>query len=271
MSDQERRILVPYDYTERSDFAIKHAVQLAKIIESEIVLLNIIDNISREAEEIHKLEKVAQKVIDKYGVKIECKIRHGVVSKVIKAVAESIEAFVVIMKTQPPHGTERFLRSRSIRVMMGSNIPFLVIQAPPMRLAIRNIVFPIDFRKENKEKLVWISILSKYYTSTVHLFKPNANDYRIRNNLEFAKRFLEGKNLSYEIITGKNKISSTYDALDYANEIDAQLIIIMLSKNVSWFSSLMGLNEQKYISNKYKIPIMVLNPRAELHRYEGFN
>jgi nucleotide-binding universal stress UspA family protein len=267
----KRKILVPYDYTELSEFALKYAVQISKIVGFDIVLLHIIDDIDNEAKELHRLEQIAEGTINKYGVVIECKIRTGVIRKVIAAVALSIEAFLVIMKTQPPRGKEKFLRSRSIRVMMGSKIPFIVVQEAPKRLAIRNIVLPIDFRRENKEKLVWISILSKYYTSKIHLFRPKINDYRVRNNVEFAKRFIEGKNLSYEIITGNSKLSSTDEAIEYAHGIDAQLIIIMLSKNVSWFSSLIGLNEQKYISNKYKIPVMVLNPRAELHRFEGFN
>ena len=271
MANHTRNILVPYDYTDRSDYAIKHAVQIAKIIETGIVLLHIIQEISKEAEELQKLKAVADQVKNKYGVDIDCKIRAGVVHQVIKAVAQSIDAFVVIMKTQAPKGKEKILRSRSIRVMMGSRIPFIIIQEPPKRLAIRNIVFPIDFRRENKEKLIWISILSKYYTSKVHLYKPDVNDYRVRNNLEFAKRFLEGKNLSYDIITGNSKLSNANEVIEYANQIDAQLMIIMLSKNVSWFSSLIGLSEQKYISNKHKIPVMVLNPKAELHKYEGFN
>ena len=270
MTNPKRSVLVPYDYTERSDFAVKYAVQIAKIIDSDIVFLHIIEDIEHEATELHRLEKAAKEVIDTYGVTIQCKIRAGVIYNVIKAVAESIDAFAVIMKTQPPKGKERFLRSRSIGVMMGSKIPFIIVQEAPKRLAIRDIVFPIDFRRENKEKLVWISILSKYYTSKIHLFKPNANDYRVRNNVEFAKRFLEGKKFSYEIITGNKSLSNAEETLEYAEKTDAQLIIIMLSKNIGWFSSLFGLSAQKYISNKYKIPVMVLNPKAELHKYEGF-
>jgi len=271
MNTIKRNILVPYDYTDKSDNAVKYAVQLVKIIEGEIVLLHIIEDIAKEADELHKLQAIAKDVVDKYGVIIECKIRVGVISNVIKAVALSIDAFVVIMKSQPPVGKEKILRSRSIRVMMGSKVPFIIVQAAPKRLGIRNIVFPIDFRRENKEKLVWISILSKYYTSLIHLFKPKANDYRVRNNLEFAKRFLEGKKMNYKIITGKHNVSNADEVIEFAKEIDAQLIIIMLRKNVSWLSSLFGLSEQKYIGNKYKIPVMVINPKAELHKYEGFN
>ncbi|QQS51353.1 MAG: universal stress protein [Bacteroidota bacterium] len=271
MTNPKRKILVPYDYTERSDFAIKHAVQFAKIIEADIVLLHVITDIQNEAQELHRLEKVATEFIEKYAVHIECKIRPGVIYKVIKAVAESIEAFMVVMKTHPLRGREKFIRSRSIGVMMGSKIPFIIIQDAPKRLAIRDIVFPIDFRRENKEKLVWISTLSKYYTSKIHLLKPSANDYRVRNNLEFAKRFLEGKKLSYEIVTGKRSYSNANETIEFAHEVDAQLIMIMLNKNIGLFSSLFGLSAQKIITNKYNIPVMVLNPRTELHKYEGFN
>lgn len=270
MSKDKRRILVPYDYTELSDYAVKYAVQLSKIIESDIVLLHVIDDIKDEASELHRLESVAEDTSKKYGVVIENKIRPGVIYKVIKAVAKSIDAFVVIMKTQPPHGSEKFLRSRSIRVMMGSKIPFIIVQESPKRLAIRKIVFPIDFRKENKEKLVWISTLSKYYTSHIHLFKPKVSDYRVKANLGFSLRFLEGKNINYEIVTGSRSLSNADETIEYAHKIDAQLIIIMLSKSIGLFSSLFGLSEQKYISNKYKIPVMVINPRTELHKYEGF-
>lgn len=270
MTTENRKILVPYDYTDLSDSAIKHAVTLAKIIEADLVLLHIIKDLTDEAADTKRLKDVADSITAKYGVHVDIKIRAGVVRKVIKIVAETIDAFLVIMKTQPPRGSERFLRSRSIRVMMGSRIPFIVVQEPPKRLAFRKVLFPIDFRRENKEKLIWISTLSKYYTSKIYLYKPDVNDYKVKTNLDFSRRFLEGKNIDYEIITSKKGQSFTESSIEFANETDVQLIMIMLSKNISRFSNLLGLNEQKYISNKYKIPVMVINPRVELHKYGGF-
>lgn len=272
MTEKTRKILVPYDYTELSDFAIKQAVNIAKIINGSLFLLHVIEDATKKKEDdLEKLSKVAEQYSQKYGITIECQIQVGVIYKVIKSFAVYIDAFLVVMKTQPPRGKERYLRSRSIRVMMGSKIPFIVVQDTPKRLGFKNIVFPIDFRKENKEKLVWISTLSKYYTSKIHLFKPKAKDYRVRTNLEFSKRFLEGKNMDYEIITGTKSILNPKETIEYAHKIDAQLIIIVLRRNVGKFSNLLGLSEQQFISNKYKIPIMVINSKTELHKYEGFN
>lgn len=264
------RILVPFDYSELSEYAVKHAVQIAKITESSIIFLHIIHELTEEAEELKKLQEYADTVKSKYGIHIECKIRPGRVSQVIRTYAETIDALIVVMKTQKPKGREKYIGSRTIRVMAGSKIPFYLVQAPPKRLGLRRVVFPIDFRKENKEKLAWISYLSRFYTSKIFLFKPNANDYIIRNNLGFAKRFLEGKNIDYEIKTAKKKYNLATETLNFANEINAELIIIMLSKNITVAKAMVGLKDQKYISNDYKIPIMCINVRSDLRKYEGF-
>lgn len=271
MDQRVRQILVPYDYSEKSDFAVKHAVQMAKIIEAQIILLHIIEDLSTEDAETKRLQKVADAVVNKYGVSIKVQINQGKVHRVIKEVAQILKVNLVIMKTQEPIGRERFLGSRSIRVMMGSQIPFLVIQEPPKRLGFRRVVFPIDFRKENKEKLRWISFLSKYYTSKIYLFRPNAHDYKVRNNLDFAIRFLEGKDIDYEIIKGKSKFNLSKDAIEFAHEINAEMIVIMLSKKITYAQLIFGLKDQQYISNKYNVPILCLNPRTDLRRLEGFN
>lgn len=270
MDKKKRIILVPYDYSELSGYATKHAVQIAKITDSEIVFLHVISELSREGEETTRLQEVADAITAKYGVTTSVKVRPGKVSRVIKLVAKFLDVFLVVMKTQPPKGKERFLGSRSLRLMMGTDIPFYVVQDIPRRLAMRKVVFPIDFRWENKEKLSWIKTLSKYYKQKIYLFKPNARDYRIRNNLEFSKRFLESKGIDYQIVTSRGKYHVAEESLSFANEIKADAIIIMLSKQITFDKLLFGLREQAYISNPYKIPVMCLSPRTDLTKFESF-
>jgi nucleotide-binding universal stress UspA family protein len=271
MNEKPRKILVPYDFSELSDYAVKHAVQIAKITESSLVFLHIIPNLIYEMEALQKLQLVADGISKKYGIHVDSKIRPGRVSTAIKTVAEMLDVFLVVMKTQKPKGKEKLFGTRAVRVMVGSRIPFMLIQAPPKRLALRRIVFPIDFRKENKEKLGWIGNLSRFYISTIYLVRPNAHDYIIRNNVEFAKRFLEGRNINYEIITAKSRYNITQETLDFANQINAELILIILSKNITVAKAMLGLKDQYYISNDYKIPVMCINPRSDLTKYESFN
>jgi nucleotide-binding universal stress UspA family protein len=266
----KRQILVPHDFTELSDYALKHAVLIAKITERDLALLHIVHDLKDERPASQKLKEISENLLNKYGIQSRTIVRPGKVSRDIKVVAETIDAFIVVMKVKKPEGKEKILGSRSIKVMVGSKIPYFIVQAPPTRMALRRVVFPIDFRKENKEKLVVISFLSKYYTSKVFLVKPNAHDYKIRNNIEFAKRFLEGKNIDYEIVSTKSHYNIIQDTLDYAREIHAELIIIMLSRNITAAKMLFGIREQKFIINDYKIPVMVVNPRADLTKFGSF-
>ena len=46
--------------------------------------------------------------VDNVRVIIECKVRPGRVSEAIKTFASTIDALLVVMKTQKPHGKEKF-------------------------------------------------------------------------------------------------------------------------------------------------------------------
>ncbi len=271
MVEKEKKILIPYDFSEKSDYAVKHAVQIAKVIEGKLAFLHIIPDLSKEAETVNKLKETTDHLKQKYGLDSEIIVRPGKVSKAIKQVALTIDAYLVVMKTDKPSGANKYLGSRSIRVMAGSKIPFLVIQEPPKRMAFRKVVFPIDFRKENKEKLIWISYLSRFYTSKIFLFKPKVDDTIIKNNLEFAKRFLEGKNIDYEIVESPGRFDLAKHTIEFAGKIEADLIIIMLNKHYIFNKILLGNADQEYLTNKGKTPILCLNRRTDLRKYGGFS
>jgi len=84
-------------------------------------------------------------------------------------------------------------------VIAGSTIPFIVVQDKPQSEdRFKSIVFPIDFKAENKEKLQWAIYLGKYFNSKVYLFKAPVTDKgllkKVNTNLNFAV------NISYRII-----------------------------------------------------------------------
>ena len=135
---------------------------------------------------------------------------------------------------------------------------------------IKHVIVPIDFRYENKEKLKWINFLVKIYKSNVSLFRPATTDYRIRNNLKFAMRFLEGRNIDFELVHARGKKSFVDETIEFSDFIGADLIVIMLSRRITFDKILFGLRDQKFISNSCKIPVMCLNPRTDLRKYAGF-
>jgi nucleotide-binding universal stress UspA family protein len=270
MDEIKRTILLPYDFTELSDYALQHGIQFAKMLDSDLTLLNIIKNLDDEVTVTERLTKIAEETRKEYNILPKVIVRPGKVSQAIKRIATNINAILVIMKTGGAKGIKKYTGSRAIKVMYGSKIPFIVVQAPPKRNIIKHVIVPIDFRYENKEKLKWINFLVKVYKPNVSLFRPATTDYRIRNNLKFAMRFLEGRNINFELVHARGKKSFVEEAIEFSDFIDADLIVIMLSRRITIDKILFGLKDQKFISNNYKIPIMCLNPRTDLRKYAGF-
>jgi nucleotide-binding universal stress UspA family protein len=164
-------------------------------------------------------------------------------------------------------GVQKLFGSKALKVIAGSNTPFIVVKAKPAEnLKISNVVFPIDFKSENKEKLNWAIYIGKNFQSKVHLFKYPVTDSdlqkKVNTNLNFAIRFLKQHEIEYEIHTGVKKGSFSKMSIRFAEEINADLIIVMTTKHITFLDYIFGANEQEIIDNSAKIPVMCVNPRA---------
>lgn len=270
MSSQKRSILVPYDFTPLSEYSLEFAVQIARLINNNIILVHVITKPSME-DVVHKeLEKIADKSKNRYKFKPQIMVLTGKVINVIKEFAFQVDASLVVMKTAGPKGSQRYFGSRAIKIIYRSRIPFIVVQDKPKNKPFENIILPIDFRQENKEKLKWINFLYKYRKFRIHLIRPNADDYKTRNNIAFAKHYLENRDIEYTITKAPKKVNFVSYTLDYSKDNDADFILVMMSRNIDSIKFLLGLNEQRYITNAYKIPVFCLNPRSDINRFGGF-
>ena len=125
---------------------------------------------------------------------------------------------------------------------------------------------PTSFHFENKQKIMAVATLAKYFGSKIY-FIYNDSDALMKKkslqNLNGMKKFLDSKGLSYDevISTGKN---FNQDTLVSAANIGAELIAIMnMQKNDLLGTGLFGKNyEQELIMNDQKIPILILNPKT---------
>ncbi|MCK5822856.1 MAG: universal stress protein, partial [Bacteroidales bacterium] len=196
--------------------------------------------------------------------------KEGSIFSTISEVATQIEANLVIMGTHGMKGMQKFTGSWALKVIVGSRVPFIVVQAPPNNSSFHDIVFPINFKSENKEPMNWIVYLSKYYRSKIHFFKEDINDQRLKrkvnNNIIYAKKILDSKSVDYDIFTSEGKKSFSEQTIDYADQINADLILVMTTKNIGFTDYVFSADEQRIIANSHKIPVMCVNPREDLKK-----
>ncbi len=271
MEKADKMLLVTYDFTPVSDNALSHALRISKYTDSPIRLLHVVDEGSgheqKKEEAENKIKLVCEAFHDKNGVNPDFVILKGSIFNTIGKYASENEARMVIMGTHGIKGMQKLTGSWALKVIVKSKVPFLVVQDKPSeKHRFTDLVFPIDFKAETREKLYWAIYLGKYFNSRVHLFKPPITDKSIvrmiNTNLNFAIRYLIQNNIDYKIQVGKKSGNFSKETISFAQEIDADLILITTTKSVNMTDFMFGLPEQEIIANSAKIPVMAVNPRV---------
>ncbi len=270
MEQSRNTILVTWDYTDLSKAALLHALRIGRLVDNDIRLVHVLDPEESKLP-VSKVEEKLSKHVEELGIKhnysLQGIVLTGTIFKTISEYANDSDAQMVIMGTHGIKGVQKFTGSWALRVLVGSSVPFLVIQDKPQSNdRFDTIVFPIDFKAENKEKLQWAIYLGKYFNSKVYLFKAPVSDKgllkKVNVNLTFAVKFLIQNNLDYEIHTGQKASRFARETLEFAEERKAALILITTTKNINIADYVLGAQEQAIIANSSKIPVMCVNPRA---------
>jgi len=270
-------IIVPWDYTESSEVALMHAIQLAKEVNNHIMLSRFLESpglfagkSKKEkiiAEEKEKLKVVGERILKEYNMNPFVHVELGLSFKNFYGLVKDANAnLIVIGGTYTINSKSTLKPNKMITRLKGLDIPFIVAQEKPAHAYYKEIVVPLDHDKNYKETLNWVVYLSKYYNCNINIIKPFLYDeYKkkdMASNIYFTKRTLDKKNIIYGIKTAKKNKAFQDEVLKFAENIDADLIVMMVKKY------------KKFISIKpdYKerIPIMVINRNSKIIKYGSF-
>ena len=277
MEEQKKLIVVPWDFTHIAEHALAHAVKISRMVGNEICLLHIVDSGISHKDETQKkaqLHQATEESSKKFNVPITYHISKGSIFTSIAEYANEKEASLVVMGTHGMKGMQKLTGSWALKVIVKSKIPFIVVQdAPVDQERYHNIVFPVDFRGENKEKMQMAIFMGKYFDSKVHLLVSLSSDKNLLKktnvNINFSVKYLIQNNIDYEIheVERGNFAQQT---LDFALKINADLILIMTTKNITVADYVMGASEQFIIANSSKIPVCCVNPKATFAKVGQF-
>lgn len=263
-------ILVPWDFTQVSDYALAHAVKFARMMKYEIKLLHIVNPgmaPDKMDQARRKMAEVCHKTLVDTGLICKVVVKEGNLFTAISDYASESNTQLVIMGTHGVKGAQKIFGSKALKVIIGSNTPFVVVQSMPSDSdKIDKVVFPIDFKSENKEKLQWAIFISRNFNSKVYLFKYPVTDSdlqkRVNTNLNFAIRFLKQHEITYEIHTAPKAGKFCNATVEFAEEVGADFIIVMTTRHITVFDYMFGAEEQSIIANSARIPVMCVNPHV---------
>ncbi len=265
MEQEKNIILVTWDFSEKSEYALEHAILAAKRIKHDIGLVHIVkkDSEAKSAEE-RILGAISEK-FPQLEQKPQIIIRHGNIFSTITDLANELGAKMVFMGTHGIKGMQKFLGSWALKVIAHTKVPFIVVQAKPARDTYKNIVIPITFRKENKECINWVNYFSRFFGSHFHIFKARHSDPNfvkgLESNIFFLNKFFASKGISFEIAEAPSESNFVLEAVKYAAKIEADAILIMVTKDIGFADYVLGAHEQYIIANEAKLPVICINPK----------
>ena len=275
---QISKILIPYDFSETADLSLEHAVFMAKLLKAEITLLHIVETLTFTSSIRHSLSGFEKKVESASNEKLQelatkLHVENGIVVNVLTDVgkiykrivhnAKQTHSDIIVMGTHGSTGGGSVVGSNTTKVVMESNIPVISVQTHSKKIGFTKMVLPIDDSPESRQKVNIAMELAQYYNAhifVVGLMQSNGTDYqrKFKIKIEQVVEFLSEHNVACEskLVTGSDLAKMT---LQTANELEADLVIIMTEQEPSITGLLLGTYATKVV-NQSKIPVMTVRP-----------
>ena len=279
------KILVPIGFSEQSIMALGQAFNLAKIKNSDVVLLSVVkeqsmmqslfvddltDQLKLKVKQ--KLNELAKQYGDKFGVSVDTMVSKGKIYEQINEVAELISADLIVMGTNGSQGNKsKLIGSNAEKVVRLSKCPVITIKGKDNRIGCENIILPLDLERQTKEKVTYALEYARYWNATIRVVSVVLRDNqevreKLKKNINQVHDFIvkAGVKCSAELIEGGKKITLGNFVFQYEKKFNADLIMIMtkqeelsLSNNIS--------DTARYIINNSEIPVMSIRPKESKH------
>jgi nucleotide-binding universal stress UspA family protein len=238
-----KRILVPTDFSEHAEDALKVAAQIAKKNNCEIFLLHMLELPSQMSDAISggsgipevmlfikKANETFQKIKERpflNGIPVSETVQFERASDGILSFCQKNKIDLIVMGSHGSSGIEEMLiGSNTEKVVRLSDIPVLVIKKDVGKFEVKNFVFASDFSKEIKKPFKKMIEFAEIFDANLFLvmictpnsFKTTLIAEKIMN--DFIADF-NIQNYSLHIFNDANVENGI---INFSNTIDADLI-----------------------------------------------
>ena len=241
-----KRILVPVDFSEEAKCAVKTAANIALKTGSDIYLLHMVDlpegiidaqsgTDNSSPASILYMQKIHERFDDiknspeLEGLNVSEKVHFEKTFDGVIEESKKDNIDLIVMGSSGATGLKEIIvGSNTEKVVRHSKVPVLVVKKNADDLDIKHIVFASDFGDESKNRFQDLIDFAKIFDATLHLLYVNTphNFNTTKDINEKISNFVDDFTLDKFDITIYNDISVEKGILNFANDIDADLIAL---------------------------------------------
>ncbi|TRW21868.1 universal stress protein [Flavobacterium zepuense] len=239
-----KKILVPTDFSDHAEYALKVAAQIARENDGEIVLIHLVELPGQEGDavtpsaEIPEIAFFLQKAHERFeevksadyleGLTVSEALLFDKAFEGIKKAAKKHNVDLIVMGSHGASGFhEMFIGSNTEKVVRTSDIPVLVIKKEESDFNPEKFVFASDFSNEIKKPFAQVVDFANSFKSKLHLVYINTpNDFKSTHAAEklihdFVAGFTIANGYSAHVY---NDVNVEKGILHFANSINADLM-----------------------------------------------
>ena len=261
MSTPVNSILVPIDSTEQTIIALGQTYNLARLTNSKIVLLSVDEGNPPLVQK--KLDELAKEASTKSGQPVEAMVRKGNVYEEINKVADVINPLFVMIGLSSKITLGKIIGKNAFKMVRESKHPVITIRGKVHRDGCKTILLPLDLTKETREKVNKAIELAKIFNADIRVIsiltqKDEEAENKLISYSNQVWKYIKDHGVSCTVKTlrGKDVVKMV---LDYGNEIEADLILIMSKAELSVKEMFIGSVAQRLI-NESEIPVLSYRP-----------
>ncbi|WP_324719974.1 universal stress protein [Salinimicrobium sp. HB62] len=240
-----KKILVPTDFSEQAENALKVAAQLAEKFNAEIYLLHLIElpadmvnpvgeTRSNDLPEALFFMKLAKKKFDDLlsrpylkGLKVHDTVE---INKAFEGIIDTSKKHgcdFIVMGSQGATGLrEMFIGSNTEKVVRTSDIPVLVVKNEHPSFEVNNFIFATNLETTGRKTLQKVISLAKTFEARLHLVYINtANEFVTTDDCDKKlKNYMEGvafDNYEFHVF---NDDSVEQGILNFSRKINADVM-----------------------------------------------
>ncbi|MNK84690.1 Universal stress protein family protein [compost metagenome] len=274
-----KKILFPTDFSDAATNAFVHALEFAKVVKAELILLHTFEipvydsqffpenyasiyssielaKFEMFKDEIPKLRTIAAER-NLEDIVIKHRLMDGdLIYNLKNAVEEDQVDFVIMGTNSASDWTKFFTGSNTESVISGVEVPVLCIPIDAKYKKVKTIGFTTRYREKDKKELKKVLKIAKKTDAKVKsLYVRTSNsDVTEEARKEFEKEFA-GENVEFLVLPSDDVKETILDFVLY-KDID---ILTTITHKRSFFESLFDSSFSKKIAKEVTIPILVMH------------
>ena len=238
-----KKILIPTDFSDNAEFALKVAAQIAKKNDAEIILLHMLELPHQAGDAIGSghiipelmffknaaIKKLEDLMDEDYldGINVSEIIQFEMAFEGIMKISEKNNVDLIIMGSHGASGfKEMFIGSNAEKVVRNSEVPVLVIKKDQPDFKVADFVFASDFSDEIKKPFEKVVEFANRFDSTLHLVMiTTPNNFKSTPvSEEIMRKFAANFTINKFETHIYNETNVEKGILNFADSINADLI-----------------------------------------------